>query len=179
MRTPSEVGLPMTRGHTRNFSIAGGVALLALLMAACSSGTNASSSSGSSSSATPASTSASATASLPSCPSASVVNAALGQSDTGPVVTGTSIYEICTYSGSGPVPTKVSISENTPAGFKTDEQSVASGHITLSTVPGLGDENYLVAGVGEVFALKGSTQVEVMAPGTTDAQVEALARQLI
>jgi len=77
------------------------------------------------------------------------------------------------------VPTKVSISVNTPAGFKVDKQNVANGHITLSTVPGLGDENYLVAGVGEVFVLKGNTQVEVMAPGATDAQVESLAGQII
>jgi len=120
-----------------------------------------------------------ASGSLPSCPSASVVNAALGQSDTGPVVSGTSTYKICTYPGSGPVPTKVSISENTPAGFKAGKQDVSNSGITVTTVPGLGDQNYLLSGAGEVFVLKGDTEVEVMAVGTTDAQVETLARQLI
>ena len=169
-------------GRTRSATIAGAVISLAVLMAACSSGTTASSSSSSSASAASAattSTSAGASGSLASCPSASVVNAALGQSDTGPVVSGTSTYEICTYSGSGPVPTKVSISKNTPNGFQAGKQAVANGSITVSTVPGLGDENCLISGVGELFVLKGNTEVEVMAPGTTDAQVEALASQLI
>jgi hypothetical protein len=49
----------------------------------------------------------------------------------------------------------------------------------LSTVPGLGDANYQLSGAGEVFVLKGTTQVEVMAPGTTDAQDDALVNQII
>jgi len=168
--------------YIRSATVAGAIILFGVLGAACSSSPTASSSSTTSlaaGSSTTAAPSASGTGSLPACPSASVVNAALGQSNTGPAVSGTSQYEICTYSGSGPVPTKVSISVNTPAGFKVDKQNVANGHITLSTVPGLGDENYLVAGVGEVFVLKGNTQVEVMAPGATDAQVESLAGQII
>jgi hypothetical protein len=107
------------------------------------------------------------------------VSAALGQSDTGPVVSGTSLYKICTYRGGGPIPTKVSISVNTPAGFATDRQNVAKSGITLATVPGLGDANYSLSGAGEVFVLKGNTQVEVMAPGTTDGQDDALVNQII
>jgi hypothetical protein len=107
-----------------------------------------------------------------------VVNAALGRSDTGPVVSGTSQYKICTYRGGGPVPTRITISVNTPAGFKTDEENVAKG-ITLATVPGLGDANYYAPGVGEVFVLKGNTQVEILAPGSTDGQDDALVNQII
>jgi hypothetical protein len=161
-----------------NTTTAGAVALSALLMVACSSGTTkASSSTSSVASATTAAPSPSATGSLPPCPSASVVNAALGQSDTGPVVSGTPQFKICTYKGSSPVSTKVTISVNTPTGFKADEKNVAKG-FTLATVPGLGDDNYGLSGVGEVFVLKGNTQVEILAPGTTDAQDDALVNQI-
>ena len=181
MRFRSDVEAPTATRRRRSTTVGGAVVLSGLLLAACSSGKTASSSSTSAlvpGSATTAAPSRSATSALPPCPSASVVNAALGESTTGPVVSGTSQYKICTYPGGGPVPTKISISVNTPAGFRTDEQNVAKS-ITLSTVPGLGDANYSVPGVGEVFVLKGHTQVEILAPGTTDAQDDALVNQII
>jgi hypothetical protein len=123
-------------------------------------------------SATPASTT------LKKCPAAAIVNAALGQHDSGPVVSGTAIYEICTYKGSGVIPTTVTISEGTRAEFATSEHNVAA-RLTVGSVPGLGDEAWGPKGVGTVFVLKGSVQVEVLSPLSTDAQVQALARQLI
>ena len=181
MRFRSDFEVPAATRRRRSTAVVVAAALCALLVAACSSGKTASPSSTSALLAGPATTAApsgSATRALPPCPPASVVNAALGETTTGPVVTGTSEYKICTYRGGGPVPTKISISVNTPAGFRTDEQNVAKS-ITLSTVPGLGDANYYHPGVGEVFVLKGTTQVEILAPGTTDAQDDALVNQII
>ena len=179
MRFRSDFEVPTATRRTRSTAVAAVVSVV--LIAACSSAKTSSSPSTSALLAGPATTAApsgSATRALPPCPPASVVNAALGETTTGPVVTGTSEYKICTYRGGGPVPTKISISVNTPAGFRTDEQNVAKS-ITLSTVPGLGDANYSVPGVGEVFVLKGTTQVEILAPGTTDAQDDALVNQII
>jgi len=106
------------------------------------------------------------------------VNAALGQHDGGPVVSGTAIYEICTYKGGGVIPTKITISEGTPAEFAASERNVAAG-LPVVSVPGLGDKAWGPKGAGTVFALKGSVQVEVLSPLSTDAQVQALARQII
>ena len=107
-----------------------------------------------------------------------LVNATLGQHDSGPVVSGTAIYEICTYKGSGVIPTKITISVGTPAEFAASEHNVAGG-LTVVSVPGVGDKAWGPKGVGTVFALKGSVQVEVLSPLSTDAQVQALARQII
>jgi hypothetical protein len=123
-------------------------------------------------SATPASTT------LKKCPSAAMVNTALGQHDSGPVVSGTSVYEICTYKGSGVIPTKVTISEGTRTEFAASEHNVAAS-LTVVSVPGLGDEAWGLKGAGTVFVLKGSVQVEVLSPLSTDTQVQALARQII
>jgi hypothetical protein len=115
--------------------------------------------------------------SLP-CPSAALVNAALGQTDTGPVKTGTAQYEVCTYKGSE-LSTVVSVSVGTSAEFKAAEQSVTSHGLTVVAVPGLGDDAWAAPSGGEVAVLKGDTQLRVTSPLSTVAQVENLARQIL
>jgi hypothetical protein len=107
------------------------------------------------------------------------VNAALGQSDTGPVVSGTPVFEICTYKGSGVVPTKVDISVGTPSEFQAGEAAVRSAGLTVVSVPGLGSEAWAPQGVGSIYVLNGSVQIEVSSPLSSSAQVQALARQLL
>jgi hypothetical protein len=159
---------------------------LALFLAACSS----SGSSKATTTTTPSSSTQNATpttgppnappasTALKKCPSVAIVNAALGQHDSGPVVSGTAVYEICTYKGSGVIPTKITISEGTHTEFVASEHNVAAG-LTVVSVPGLGDEAWAPSGTGSVFVLKGSVQVEVLSPLSTPAQVQALARQII
>ena len=65
-----------------------------------------------------------------------------------------------------------------PRSFAASEHNVAAG-LTIVSVPGLGDEAWAPKGSGSVFALKGSVQVEVLSPLSTDAQVQALARQIL
>ena len=66
----------------------------------------------------PVTSATSGSTSLKKCPTAAMVSAALGQHDSGPAVSGTAVYEICTYKGSGVVPTKVTISVGTAAEFR-------------------------------------------------------------
>jgi hypothetical protein len=168
---------------TRYAAIAGSVTLSSMLIAACSSSTTSGSSTTpptSSSSVATSAASGSTTGSLPSCPSVSAVNAALGQSNTGPVVTGTAQDEICTYSGGGgPLNTKVAISVSSPSIFSAEEQAVTSHGLTVVKVPGLGDQAYATQGGGFLNVLTGSTQFTITAPLTTLTQDEALARQII
>jgi len=107
------------------------------------------------------------------------VNAALGQSDTGPVLSGTPVYEICKYKGTGVIPTQVSISVSTPSAFQAGEAAVRSSGLPVVSVPGLGSEAWAQPGVGSVYVLNGSVQIEVLSPLSSPAQVEALARQLL
>jgi hypothetical protein len=190
MRIISAVG---SDGRVRRFSGGVTVAVVAcsmLLLAACgSSGRAASRTTGSSTpnaSPTNSPTKVASVTSAPSgsthlrsCPSAAVVNAALGQTDTGPVVSGTSVFEICTYKGSGVVPTKVDISVGTPTEFRAGEAAVRSSGLTVVSVPGLGSEAWAQPGVGSVYVLNGSVQIEVLSPLSSPAQVQALARQLL
>jgi hypothetical protein len=190
MRRSSGVG---SSTSPRCGSFGGAIALIAcstLLLAACGSSSKATSSTTGTSTqnaspTTSASTGASVTngtsgsATLRACPTAAVVNAALGQSNTGPVVSGTSVFEICSYKGSGVIPTRVEISVGTPAEFQAGEQSVRKAGLTVVSVPGLGSEAWAPQGVGSVYVLNGSVQIEVLSPLSSPAQVQALARQLL
>jgi hypothetical protein len=148
----------------RGLTQLGVVLSTAVLMAACSPGR------------APA-PSGSASSSLPTCPPATVVNAALGERNTGPVLSGTPRSKICTYMA-GPVSTRISISTGTPAEFETGERYIAKG-IAVVDVAGLGDKAYASPGVGSLWVLKGSTQIEIIAPGTTLAKDEDIARDLL
>jgi hypothetical protein len=124
-------------GVFKHASVGGTVALVAcsaLFLAACgSSGKPTSATTVSSSGSAPGptmggsvTTGTSGSTALKACPTAAVVNAAFGQYDTGPVVSGTSVFEVCTYRGSGVVPTKVEISVGTRLSFKRESKMFAT-----------------------------------------------------
>jgi hypothetical protein len=81
--------------------------------------------------------------------------------------------------GGGVVPTKVDISVGTPAEFQAGEAAVSSHGLPVVSVPGLGSEAWAPQGVGSVYVLNGSIQIEVSSPLSSSAQVQALARQLL
>jgi hypothetical protein len=144
--------------------------LLAVLLGGCPSG-GASNSTSSTSSTLVA---AAKVGKLPPCPTAQVVNAALGQHDTGPVVNpargGT---EICTYG----ILTKVTIAPMTLRTFQAEEANTAASGARVTNVPGVGDKAFL-AGTAVLFALKGTTFVQV-ASLASRTQLMSLARSIL
>jgi hypothetical protein len=169
----------------RTLVAAGALVVSGMVLAACGSHARATSASTSttSSGATTAPTvatgapSGNATVSM-SCPSVAVVNAALGQADTGPVVSGTPQYKVCTYQGPA-LSTTVTVSVGTPLEFGAAEQNVTSHGLTVVTVPDLGAEAWATRGSGVLAVLKGTTQVQITSPLSSTAQLETLARQIL
>jgi|HubBroStandDraft_1064217.scaffolds.fasta_scaffold12772_4 hypothetical protein len=171
---------PVRARSTRIAAVAAGVALAALLLGACSSGgggavaTNVSSTGGPNTTSTAGAGGAvSSNVALPACPSAAEVNAALGASTdaTGPTLSGTSVYKKCNYGNAS-----VDISFGDASEFGAGEQAV--GEIgDLTKISGLGDEAY--ASLGMVQVLNGSVQVEVNSAFSSQAQLTALARDVV
>jgi len=108
-----------------------------------------------------------------SCPPASVVNAALGQSVGAPVLAQQPFGISCTYSGGGPVPTKITFQQDTPATFAAGENAVPS----VAKVSGLGDAAY--ATTGFLAVLNGTYSIRILSPLSSQQQLEALGRQLL
>jgi hypothetical protein len=197
MRASIAVRLPPP-GHRRAVATAGALLLSAVTMAACSSGTAPSASPSTSSSSTsgptasitsphvatgsPSGSTIASPAAGPSfslsCPSASVVNTALGQTDIGPEKTGTAQYELCTYKGST-LSILVAISVSTPAEFDAAEQAVTSHGLKVVAVPGLGNQAWAAPSGGELAVLKSDTELEVTSPQSTAVQLENLARHIL
>jgi len=103
----------------------------------------------------------------------SEVDAALGQHDAAPV-SATQPYGVtCTYQGSGPVPTKIDLQQDTAATF------AASENATTGTVPvhGIGQAGFQTTGFIAVF--NGSMTVKIVSPFSTPTQLEALARKVL
>jgi hypothetical protein len=109
------------------------------------------------------------------CPKASVLTSALGQPESGPVVSGTPQSRICTYTGAGGVHTTLTISSATPATFQAAEQAAANQGVTVVTVRGLGDQAWAAQGGGSLTWLRNNAQVQISSPGTATAQLEDLA----
>jgi len=180
---------PAFLGSRVGLAAAAAIILLALaLMTACGSGSTSSPTAtaapsiGPTVSASSAATTAAATTAPPSattgalsetCPPASVVNSALGQSGTGPQSSSDQFGLTCTYPGSGPVPTKIQFQTDTAATFAAGEAAVSSP----TNVSGLGDAAYYVSGFIDV--LKGSVAVKIVSAFSTTDQLEALAHQIV
>ena len=109
------------------------------------------------------------------CPPASVVDAALGQSNSGPVATAGPFGETCVYKGSGIVPTKIEFQTDTAATFAASEQAVAA--LNPVKVTGLGAGGFYAGGFLEVFT--GQMSIKIVSPLSSLAEEEALMRQLI
>lgn len=113
------------------------------------------------------------------CPSASVVNAALGEKGKTPVATKTAYSKTCTYPGSGIVPTKITFQEDTLAQFAIDEKAVASaGYAKIVNLHGLGQAAWTL-NVGDLYVFEAGVQIKILAPGATTAKLEVLARKLL
>lgn len=108
-----------------------------------------------------------------SCPPASVVNAALGQSGGAPTLTKQPYGISCTYAGSGPISTKIDFQQDTAATFSAGEKAVP----TATVVSGLGDAAYMTTGF--LAVLHGSYAIRILSPMSSPQQLEALARKLL
>jgi hypothetical protein len=136
-------------------------------------------------SATPATASTPSPTSRP-CPSASLVNAALGQHDGSPVTTTTAYSKTCTYPGRTRLSSvSVTFQEDSASQFATDESAVTKTGLKIITVHGLGQAAW-TTGLGDLYVFDGHEQIKIHAlvvgitsPSTATAKVEALARKLL
>jgi hypothetical protein len=114
------------------------------------------------------------------CPSLDVITAALHVTVTGPVVSVTPQEKVCTYKQNADsiVGIIVSFSHTTKAEFKAGEKNAVAHDLPVVTVPGLGNAAWRTKKGGEVAVLRGKSQVDVISPFNTPAQVEALVRQI-
>jgi len=111
------------------------------------------------------------------CPSASLVNATLGQKVKSPTVVHSTYYTMCTYAGGGPVPTKVTFQMDTASTFAASEKAVAA--LGPVNVHGLGKAAWTLKGGGDLYVFTGSYTIKIVSPLTPSAKLEALARKLL
>jgi len=120
------------------------------------------------------------------CPSASIVNAALGEHNKAPVVTKTQYSKTCTYPGPGVVgSTKITFEVDTAASFAAGEKAAGSFGAKIIKVQHLGVAAW-TTGLGSLYVFDGHEQIKILAlalgvrsPSTATAKVEALARKLL
>jgi len=112
------------------------------------------------------------------CPAASVVNAALGLRDKAPVVTTTAYARICTYKGTGIVPTKITFQEDTSQTFAAGEKAAAALTPVL-VMKGLGKAAWGPKVGGGLYVFVGTYSIKILAPLVSTAKLEVLARKLL
>ena len=113
-----------------------------------------------------------------SCPSASVVDTALGQQDKAPVVTTTPYARICTYKGTSIVPTKITFQEDTSQTFALGEKAAAAAG-PLVKPKGLGKAAWGPKAGGGLYVFVGTYSIKILAPLVSTTKLEALARKLL
>jgi hypothetical protein len=113
-----------------------------------------------------------------SCPSASVVNTALGQQDRTAVATTTAYARICTYKGTGILPTKITFQEDTSATFAAGEKAAAAA-VPVVKVKGLGKSAWGPKVGGGLYVFVGAYSIRILSPLTSTAKLEVLARKLL
>jgi len=107
------------------------------------------------------------------CPTAAVVNAALGTHVSAPTTTQLPYGITCAYSGGGAIPIRVVFQTDTASTFAAGESAVP----TATKVSGLGDAAYKAGGF--LAVLKGTSALRITSPLSTPAQVEALAHKIV
>lgn len=113
------------------------------------------------------------------CPSASVVNAALGQKGKTPTVSKTQYSKTCTYPG-GILATKVTFQVDTSATFAASENAAASAlRGSIVKVSGLGQAAWATKSGGSLYVFDDGTTIKILAPLTATAKLEVLARKLL
>jgi hypothetical protein len=113
-----------------------------------------------------------------SCPPASVVSTALGQQDKAPVMTTTPYARICSYKGTGIIPTKITFQEDTTATFAAGEKAAAAVAPVLK-VKGLGKSAWGPKVGGGLYVFVGTYSIKILAPLVSTAKLEILARKLL
>ena len=109
------------------------------------------------------------------CPPASVVAAALGVKVKAPTSSLTPYAKICTYAGGTYVPTKITFQEDTAATFAASEKAVGSLAVKVT---GLGKGAWTTTVGGDLDVFNGSETLKILAPTTSVAKLEALARKI-
>jgi hypothetical protein len=124
------------------------------------------------------------------CPSASIVNAALGEHGKTAVATKTQFSKTCTYPGSASSTafwTKITFQEDTASTFAAGEKAAtaALGAKTVKKVLHLGQAAW-TTGSGSLYVFDGHETIKILAlslallaPSTGTAKLEALARKLL
>ncbi|HEY5057553.1 MAG TPA: hypothetical protein VII51_00930 [Gaiellaceae bacterium] len=112
------------------------------------------------------------------CPSAAAVDAALGQKNKAPVVTRTPYARICTYKGTGIIPTKVEFQEDTASTFAVSEKAAAAA-VAVVKVKGLGKAAWSTKVPGSLYVFTGTYTIKLIAPLTPNSKLEVLAKKLL
>jgi hypothetical protein len=125
---------------------------------------------------------ASSTAATPptsrACPSASIVNAALGQRDVAPVVTKTAYSKTCTYLGESKIfSPRITFQVGSASHFAIDERSAGRYGTKIVKLPGLGNAAW-TTGSGDLYVFDRLKQIKILALMTPTAKLEALAPRL-
>jgi hypothetical protein len=117
------------------------------------------------------------------CPSTSVVAATLKQkvSKVASAFTSSSTgsKRTCTYTTSFVVPTTITFGSPVTAAAFAASQKAASKGVPVVTVHGLGNAAWAVKAGNGLAVLKGTLDIVISAPKTTDAELEALARKIL
>jgi hypothetical protein len=135
------------------------------------------------SSAAAASTQRASTPVPKTCPPASVVSATLkhkvSKVTSTTASTATESKRTCTYKTSVVVPTTITFgSPVTAAAFAASQKAAGKG-VAVVTVHGLGNAAWAVKRGNGLAVLKGTLDIVISAPETTDAELEALARKIL
>jgi hypothetical protein len=85
----------------------------------------------------------------------------------------------CTYTTTSVVATTIRFGSPVSAAAFAASKKAASKGTTVVTVKGIGDQAWAVKAGNGLSALKGTLDLVISAPGTTDAELEALAKKII
>jgi len=106
-----------------------------------------------------------------------VVGAALGKGLKSAASVSTPYGRTCSYSGGGITPTKISFQRDTTASFAAGEKAAEAFGVV--NVHSLGKAAWAEKGGGLLAVFEGTSSFEILAPLTSLARLEALARKII
>jgi len=112
-----------------------------------------------------------------SCPSASVVSAALGTKASTPKLTKNPYGITCQY-GTNALAPKVEFQQDTSATFAAGEKAAAAA-LPVVKIAHLGQAAWAPKSGGSLYVFTGSYQIKILAVLTSLPKLEALARKLL
>jgi hypothetical protein len=112
-----------------------------------------------------------------SCPSATEVSAAFGQKAKTPLVTRSTYVVTCKY-GSDPLSAKVEFQVDTASTFAAGEKAAAAA-LPVTKIQHLGKAAWAPKSGGSLYVFTGSYTIKILAPLTSFAKLETLARKLL